>query len=250
MTTSPVQNLGQTACSSVSRCSMSVRIGFDHAWLVAALRRNVWKVISKPPFHHKVQYHMRFGLRSRAHDVANRPGSGDSPGVQTGETAMPKGYRHLTYEERCRISALKGSGRSNDEIARQLGRDPSSISRGFRRNGAARGYGHVEVQGKAEGRRSAVSSVPRKMTPELWALVNGRLREGWSPEQVSGRLRLEGFEAAGRKRSCQHVRADREAGGMLQRRILRVSGPATPVKRKFSACNLAESDCAATRLHQ
>ena len=23
---------------------------------------------------------------------------------------MPKGYRHLTYEERCRISALRGSG--------------------------------------------------------------------------------------------------------------------------------------------
>ncbi len=26
---------------------------------------------------------------------------------------MPKGCRHLTYEERCQISALKGGGRFN-----------------------------------------------------------------------------------------------------------------------------------------
>ncbi len=47
---------------------------------------------------------------------------------------MPKGRRRLTYEERCRIPALKGSGRSNGKTARQLGRDPSSICREIRRN--------------------------------------------------------------------------------------------------------------------
>ena len=30
---------------------------------------------------------------------------------------MPKGCRHLTYEERCHISALKASGQSNGGVA-------------------------------------------------------------------------------------------------------------------------------------
>ena len=37
-------------------------------------------------------------------------------------------------------------------------------------------------------RRSVASSVPGKMTPELWSLVEDHLAEGWSPEQVSRRL--------------------------------------------------------------
>jgi len=36
---------------------------------------------------------------------------------------MPKGYRHLTYGERCQIYALRKSGLSGAAIARQLGRD-------------------------------------------------------------------------------------------------------------------------------
>ena len=33
---------------------------------------------------------------------------------------MPKGCRHLTCEERCHISALKGSGQSNGGTAHRL----------------------------------------------------------------------------------------------------------------------------------
>jgi len=43
-------------------------------------------------------------------DVANRPNGDDNPGTKT-ETAMPEGYRHLTYADRCRIKALMASGR-------------------------------------------------------------------------------------------------------------------------------------------
>ncbi len=69
---------------------------------------------------------------------------------------MPKGYRHLTYEERCRIPALKGSGRSNGEIARQLGRDPTTVGRETRRNGGEGGYAHAEAQARANRRRPAL----------------------------------------------------------------------------------------------
>ena len=42
---------------------------------------------------------------------------------------MATGYHHLSYEERCQIHALRKRADSLREIARQLGRSPSTISR-------------------------------------------------------------------------------------------------------------------------
>ncbi len=42
---------------------------------------------------------------------------------------MPEGYRHLTYAERCQIHALMKSGLSGGAIARQLGRDRTTVWR-------------------------------------------------------------------------------------------------------------------------
>ena len=134
---------------------------------------------------------------------------------------MPEGYRHLTYAERCQIHALRKSGHSNGAIARQLGRDRTTVWREVRRNSGKRGYRHGQAQGKAEGRRSAASSVPRRMTPDLWRMVEERLAEGWSPEQISGRLRKEGHPMAGRQWIYRHVHADRRAGGRLWRHLRR-----------------------------
>ncbi len=134
---------------------------------------------------------------------------------------MPEGYRHLTHPERCQIHALMESGLSAAAVARQLGRSPSSVPREIRRNGGARGYRHAQAQRRAEARRRSASSVPRKMTPELWRMVEERLVRGWSPEQVAGRLRLEGHPVAGRQWIYRHVHADRRAGGRLWRHLRR-----------------------------
>ncbi len=91
---------------------------------------------------------------------------------------MPEGQRHLTHTGRSRIHALRESGLSNGAIARQLGRDRTTVWRGVRRNSGKRACRHVQAQRRAEGRRSAAPSVPRKMTPELWTLVEGRLARG------------------------------------------------------------------------
>ncbi len=129
---------------------------------------------------------------------------------------MPEGHRHLTHGERCQIGALKESGLSDGAIAARLGRDRSSVWRELRRNaGGGGGYSPGEAQGRAEARRSAASSVPRRMTPDRWARVEGLLAEGWSPEQVAGRLRLEGGWTVGRQWTSGRVRADRKAGGRL-----------------------------------
>ena len=102
---------------------------------------------------------------------------------------MPEGQRHLTHGERCRIGALKESGLSNGAVAARPGRDRPSVWRELRRNGGDSDYSPGEGRGEAEARRGGASSVPRKMTAERWAHVEGCLTEGWSPERIAGRLR-------------------------------------------------------------
>ncbi len=128
---------------------------------------------------------------------------------------MPEGYRHLTFDGRCQIYALGKSGLSNGAVARRLGRAPSTVSRELRRNAGGRGYRHRQAQRKATERRSDASSVPRKLTEERRERVVAKLAEGWSPEQVPGRLRLEDPEMVGRQRIYDLVRADRRDGGTL-----------------------------------
>ncbi len=128
---------------------------------------------------------------------------------------MPTGYHHLTHCERCQISTLLHRGLSKREIARDLGRDPGTISRETSRNRGQRGYRHKQAHGKATTRRREASSVARKMTPGRWEVVEGRLKEGWSPEQIVGRYRRQGEVMAGKEWICQHVRGDRRAGGTL-----------------------------------
>ena len=45
-----------------------------------------------------------------------------------------RGYQQLSVEERIKIEALLGAGLIPKEIAQQLGRNPSTISRELRRN--------------------------------------------------------------------------------------------------------------------
>ncbi len=52
-------------------------------------------------------------------------------------------------------------------------------------------------------------------------MVEDRLREGWSPEQIAGRSRQQGLVLAGTEWISQHVRADRRAGGDLYRCLRR-----------------------------
>jgi len=99
---------------------------------------------------------------------------------------MPEGQRHLTHTGRCRIHATGKGGHSDAAIARRPGRDRTTVWRGVRRNSGRRGQRHGQAQGKAEARRRAAPSVPRGMMPELWALVEERLADGWSPARIPG----------------------------------------------------------------
>ena len=52
---------------------------------------------------------------------------------------------------------------------------------------------------------------PARVTPEKRQEAETCLREGWSPEQVADRFRLEGEEMASHEWAYQHVRRERES---------------------------------------
>ena len=129
---------------------------------------------------------------------------------------MPKGHHsHLTCEKRCQIEALLQTGLSQAAIARALKVDASTISRELKRNGSKGGYRCKQAHAKAQKRRKQASCVRRKITPEVVGIVEKRLREDqWSPDQISGRLALEGIFVS-HEWIYRHIWKDRKNGGDL-----------------------------------
>ena len=87
--------------------------------------------------------------------------------------------------------------------------------RELKRNRGGRGYRYKQAQGTAVQRRREASSTARKMTGEQWSLVEEKLDEGWSPEQVSGRLAYDGQVQVSPEWIYHGVREDRRRGGRL-----------------------------------
>lgn len=95
-------------------------------------------------------------------------------------------------DERDKLAIWKGQGVSNKECARRLGRAVSTIGRELKRNSAQGVYSAIHAQGKTWERaeKSAHSKRPLK-NARVYAYVTEHLREGWSPDQIAGRLELE-----------------------------------------------------------
>lgn len=106
---------------------------------------------------------------------------------------MGRQYDQLSLEERCEIARLQASGTSVRQIAAALDRAPSSISRELKRNTGqgprAEPYKPSFAQSQAAARRWSGCRLERDEL--LRETVLGALKQGWSPEQVCGRLRRE-----------------------------------------------------------
>lgn len=77
------------------------------------------------------------------------------------------------------------------EIARRLRRDHSVISREIRRNKSGKHYIAIAAAAKFKERKRAAGERPPLKNEELYSHVLARLKDGWSPEQISGRLKKE-----------------------------------------------------------
>ena len=122
-------------------------------------------------------------------------------------------YTQLTHEQRYQIYALVKAGHNQTRMAAIIGAHKSTVSRELSRNRGRRGYRPKQAQELATERRHAAHS--RRIQPATWALVEALLLKQWSPEQISGRLKLEKRANVSHERIYQHVYADKRAGGTL-----------------------------------
>jgi IS30 family transposase len=131
-----------------------------------------------------------------------------------------KTYKQLTYALRCQIYALKKIGMSQNKIAYQLGVSQSSISRELSRNTGKRGYRINQAQSLAKFRRLN-SHKAIKMTSNLIELIVSKIRIEWSPEQISGWLRVEQNILISHESIYLHIWADKRLGGQLFQHLRR-----------------------------
>lgn len=59
----------------------------------------------------------------------------------------------------------------------------------------------------------------RRISDEVWAVVDGKLAETWSPEQISGHLKTHGQPGVSHECIYQLIYADKRAGGTLHRAL-------------------------------
>ena len=99
-------------------------------------------------------------------------------------------YKHFTLEERSKLASLREQGYSMRQIAAEMDRSPSTISRELNRNSSRKGgYKPVYADDLAWSRRWRGSKLERDA--DLRHIVYSCLKGSWSPQQVAGRLELE-----------------------------------------------------------
>lgn len=128
---------------------------------------------------------------------------------------MPKGYHHLTYEQRCQIEALKGI-LPQSEIAKIIGVHPTTISREVSRNGAVHGGYFFKIANKLTNeRRRLASRRPRKLYDADLQYIKARLRERWSPEQIAGYCKVNGIMSISHESVYKFIWKDKKGDGTL-----------------------------------
>lgn len=117
-------------------------------------------------------------------------------------------YKHLDRDERYQIYALLCEGKSNNEIARALGRDRTTIRDEIKRGAGAKGYRPAQAQAKACA-RAKNSRNAKTIGAALWQEVRKALIDKLSPEQIAG------THPISHESVYKYVYADKQRGGDL-----------------------------------
>jgi len=97
----------------------------------------------------------------------------------------------ITPEERDKMALLLASKISLRKIAKLLDRSVSSISEEVKRNSVNGEYASINAQRLSQERNTASRRTNPLKDPKIYAYVYEKLRSGWSPEQISGRLKID-----------------------------------------------------------
>jgi IS30 family transposase len=95
-------------------------------------------------------------------------------------------YSHISFRERERIGLMRAARRKVPEIAKRLGRDPTTIRREMKRSKPYfLGYSPLTAQADARKKQKVPKKRKKLDHPILWRVVQRKLSLRWSPEQIA-----------------------------------------------------------------
>lgn len=102
------------------------------------------------------------------------------------------GYRHLNIDEREVILEMRAKGKNLQDIAENMGRNKGTISRELTRNKSSTGKYKPHLAQRYYRRRRSDSRQPYRLKDKrLVNYVRKKLKQYWSPQQISGRLKVD-----------------------------------------------------------
>lgn len=124
-------------------------------------------------------------------------------------------YRHFSVNERERIQQGLWEQRSIRAIAKDIDRSPASVSREIRRNHPPerRVYTPRLAHDRALEKRKSRGRKDRLKSDAIRMYVNAKLKEGWSPEQVSGCIKQDIKKAISHEAIYQYIYAQFKRNG-------------------------------------
>ncbi len=127
-------------------------------------------------------------------------------------------YTQLTQEQRYHIYALKRTRNfTQSQIAEMISVHKLTISRELKRNRGGRGYRPKQAHEFALARRRAHAVT--HISQDIWELVKKILWLDLSPEQISGRLKIERGISISHESIYQYIYADKQNSGDLYKHL-------------------------------
>ena len=130
-------------------------------------------------------------------------------------------YKQLTLGQRYQIEALVGTDLMQKEIAVRVGICKSTLSRELCRNASGGGYCAETAQALATQRRVSAAKFSKPDERHMPIIQKG-LSLGWSPENISARMKVEMPDSAiSHTTIYKRIAANKAQGGILYKDLLR-----------------------------
>jgi len=126
--------------------------------------------------------------------------------------------KHLTIKERYQIWSLNRSGKSNGQISREIKKHKTTISRELKRNKSPGEYDPEKANIKAVYRKKN-SHKRKKFREEMKFFIEKKIKENWSPEQISGYCKKHNIDMVSHQRIYQHIAQDKQEDGDLYKHL-------------------------------
>ena len=123
---------------------------------------------------------------------------------------------HITLGQRYTIEVMLQRGYKQIDISRSIGKDKSVISREIKRNCDNRSSNYrSELAQKKYDQRQGNKPKQIKFTEEVRCYVEQKLKEKWSPEQISKTVTQVDLVMVSHERIYQHIIQDKKIKGTL-----------------------------------